>query len=223
MSVASEYDRAEQVVGRCPPAARRWPREDGRAAVRKRPGPAQRPGGKSSPSVSVAVAGAPAGGVPHDLSGVAARAGVLAPAAARRAAARRVTMIACLVRVHALLGELQLGQRPRAPDYVSWTAQDTADYAGRPARRGAAPVRAGELAEDTCRRMTVLELGAPRTRRSGCRRHLVSTVPTSWPATDSSLRGKARASFLLAVEDIAPDARPQGPAGRRRRVGNLQA
>jgi hypothetical protein len=49
-------------------------------------------------------------------------------------------------------------------------------------------------------------MGAPRARRSGDRgaKLTVSTVPTKLAREQiAALRGKARASFLLAVEDYA--------------------
>jgi hypothetical protein len=71
-------------------------------------------------------------------------------------------------------------------------------------------------------------MGAPRARRSGRRGATltVSTVPTKLASQQiAALRGKAKASFLLAVQDIRRCGCTAGrcPTGRRSPVGDLQA
>ena len=145
MSVASEYDRAEQVVADVAllhdMAAGRLDEHGVREAVRvllehRR---------HELPSVSVAVA-ARLLEVSRTTVGAWLQAGVLAPAPARR---RHEVTIDSLVRVQALLGELrQLGKDRELRDYVWWTAQDTADYADGQLAEALRQLRTGELGEE---------------------------------------------------------------------------
>ncbi len=145
MSVASEHDRAEQVVADVvllhDMAAGRMDRQRVREAARvllehRR---------HELPSVSVAVA-ARLLEVSRTTVEAWRQAGVLAPAPAQR---RHEVTIDSLVRVHALLGELrQLGKDRELRDYVWWTAQDTADYADGQLAEALRQLRAGELAEE---------------------------------------------------------------------------
>ena len=145
MSVASEHDRAEQVVADVvllhDMAAGRMDRQRVREAARvllehRR---------HELPSVSVAVA-ARLLEVSRTTVEAWRQAGVLAPAPAQR---RHEVTIDSLVRVHALLGELrQLGKDRELRDYVWWTAQDTADYADDQLAEALRQLRAGELGEE---------------------------------------------------------------------------
>jgi len=145
VSVASEHDRAEQVVADVvllhDMAAGRMDRQRVREAARvllehRR---------HELPSVSVAVA-ARLLEVSRTTVEAWRQAGVLAPAPAQR---RHEVTIDSLVRVHALLGELrQLGKDRELRDYVWWTAQDTADYADGQLAEALRQLRAGELAEE---------------------------------------------------------------------------
>ena len=148
MSVASEYDRAEQVVADVvllhDMAAGRLDEQRVREAARvllehRR---------HELPSVSVAVA-ARLLEVSRTTVEAWRQAGVLAgpgPGAAQR---RHEVTIDSLVRVQALLGELrQLGKDRELRDYVWWSAQDTADYADGQLAEALRQLRAGELGEE---------------------------------------------------------------------------
>jgi hypothetical protein len=126
MSVASEYDHAEQVVTdvallRDMAAGRlegQRVREAAQVLLEHRR--------RELPSVSVAVA-ARLLEVSRTTVEAWRQAGVLIPAPARR---RHEVTIDSLVRVQILLGELRhLGKDRELRDFAWWTAQDTADYA----------------------------------------------------------------------------------------------
>ena len=146
MSVASEYDRAEQVVA---DVARlhdiaaggmdeQRVREAARVLLEHRR--------HELPSVSVAVA-ARLLEVSRTTVEAWRQAGVLAPAPVQRR--RHEVTIDSLVRVQALLGELRrLGKDRELRDYAWWSAQDTADYADGQLAEALRQLRAGELGEE---------------------------------------------------------------------------
>jgi hypothetical protein len=146
VSVASEYDHAEQVVADVvllhDMAAGRLDEQRVREAARvllehRR---------HELPSVSVAVA-ARLLEVSRTTVEAWRQAGVLNPAPAQRR--RHEVTIDSLVRVHALLGELrQLGKDRELRDYVWWSAQDTADYADGQLVEALRQLRAAELGEE---------------------------------------------------------------------------
>ncbi len=145
MSVASEYDHAEQVVADVvllhDMAAGRLDEQRVREAARlllehRR---------HELPSVSVAVA-ARLLDVSRTTVEAWRQAGVLTPASTQR---RHEVTIDSLIRVHALLAELrQLGKDRELRDYVWWSAQDTADYADGQLAEALRQLRAGELGEE---------------------------------------------------------------------------
>jgi len=145
VSVASEYDRAEQVVADVAllhdMAAGRLDEQRVREAARlllehRR---------HELPSVSVAVA-ARLLDVSRTTVEAWRQAGVLTPASTQR---RHEVTIDSLIRVHALLAELrQLGKDRELRDYVWWSAQDTADYADGQLAEALRQLRAGELGEE---------------------------------------------------------------------------
>jgi hypothetical protein len=169
VSVASEYDRAEQVVADVvilhDMAAGRMDEQRVREAARvllehRR---------HELPSVSVAVA-ARLLEVSRTTVEAWRRAGVLASAPARRR--RHEVTIDSLVRVQALLSELrQLGKDRELRDYVWWSAQDTADYADGQLAEALRQLRAPELGEEYVPSAEDLEwarreLGDPATEES---------------------------------------------------------
>jgi len=145
VSVASEYDRAEQVFADVAllhdMAAGRLDEQRVREAARlllehRR---------HELPSVSVAVA-ARLLDVSRTTVEAWRQAGVLTPASTQR---RHEVTIDSLIRVHALLAELrQLGKDRELRDYVWWSAQDTADYADGQLAEALRQLRAGELGEE---------------------------------------------------------------------------
>ena len=146
MSVASEYDHAEQVVADVAllhdMAAGKMDEQRVREAARvllehRR---------HELPSVSVAVA-ARLLEVSRTTVEAWRQAGVLTPASTQRR--RHEVTIDSLIRVHALLVELrQLGKDRELRDYVWWSAQDTADYADGQLAEALRQLRAGELGEE---------------------------------------------------------------------------
>jgi len=146
MSVASEYDRAEQVVadvavlhdmaeGRLD---EQRVREAARVLLEHRR--------HELPSVSVAVA-ARLLDVSRTTVEAWRQAGVLATAPAQRR--RHEVTIDSLMRIQALLGELRrLGKDRELRDYIWWSAQDTADYAAGQLAEALRQLRAGELSEE---------------------------------------------------------------------------
>jgi hypothetical protein len=146
VSVASEYDRAEQVVADVvllhDMAAGRLDEQRVRDAARvllehRR---------HELPSVSVAVA-ARLLEVSRTTVEAWRQAGVLTPAPAQRR--RHEVTIDSLVRVQALLAELRrLGRDREVRDYAWWSAQDTADYADGQLAEALGQLRARELAEE---------------------------------------------------------------------------
>jgi hypothetical protein len=145
MSVASEYDRAEQIVADVAVlhemAAGRLDEQRVREAAQvllehRR---------HELPSVSVAVA-ARLLVVSRTTVEAWRQAGVLTPTPAQR---RHEVTIDSLVRVQALLAELRrLGKDRELRDYVWWSAQDTADYADGQLAETLRQLRAGELTEE---------------------------------------------------------------------------
>jgi hypothetical protein len=147
MSVASEYDRAEQVVADVALlhdiAAGRLDEQRVRDAARvllehRR---------HELPSVSVAVA-ARLLDVSRTTVEAWRRAGVLAPAPPQQRRRHEVA-VDSLVRVRALLEELRrLGKDRELRDHVWWSAQDTADYADGQLAEALRQLRTGELGEE---------------------------------------------------------------------------
>ena len=141
MSVASEYDHAEQVVADVAllhdMAAGRMDEQRVREAARVLLDHRRH----ELPSVSVAVA-ARLLEVSRTTVEAWRQAGVLTPAPAQRR--RHEVTIDSLVRVHALLGELrQLGKDRELRDYVLVVRPGHRRLRRRPARRGAAPAARG--------------------------------------------------------------------------------
>ena len=143
MSVASEYDRAEQVVADVALlhdiAAGRLDEQRVREAAQvllehRR---------HELPSVSVAVA-ARLLEVSRTTIEAWRQEGILAPAPAGRR--RHEVTTDSLIRVQALLEELRhLGKDRELRDYVWWSAQDSADYADGQLTEALRQLRAGEL------------------------------------------------------------------------------
>jgi hypothetical protein len=146
VSVASEYDRAEQVVAdvallhdmAAGGMDEQRVREAARVLLEHRR--------RELPSISVAVA-ARLLEVSRTTVEAWRQTGVLIPARAQRR--RHEVTIDSLVRVQALLGELrQLGKDRELRDYIWWTAQDAADYADSQLAEALRQLRAGELGEE---------------------------------------------------------------------------
>jgi len=145
VSVAGEYDRAEQVVADVvllhDMAAGRLDEQRVREAAQillehRR---------HELPGVSVAVA-ARLLEVSRTTVEAWRQSGVLAPARAQRR--RHEVTVDSLVRVQALLGELRrLGKDRELRDYAWWSAQDTADYADGQLAEALSQLRMGELGE----------------------------------------------------------------------------
>ena len=146
MSVASEYDRAEQVVA---DVAMLRDMAAGRLDEQRVKEAAQvllEHRRHELPSVSVAVA-ARLLAVSRTTVETWRQADVLIQPDVQRP--RHEVTIDSLVRVHALLGELRrLGKDRELRDYVWWTAQDTADYADGQLAEALRQLRAGELGEE---------------------------------------------------------------------------
>jgi transposase-like protein len=146
VSVASEYEHAEQVVADVAllhdMAAGRLDEQRVRQAAEillehRR---------HDLPSVSVAVA-ARLLGVSRTTVGAWRQAGILSPAAAKRR--RHEVTIDSLVRLQALIEELRrLGRDRELRDYVWWSAQDSADYADGKLAEALRQLHAGELGEE---------------------------------------------------------------------------
>lgn len=146
MSVASEYDHAEQVVADVAllhdMAAGRLDEQRVREAAQvllehRR---------HELPSVSIAVA-ARLLGVSRTTVESWRQAGVLTSAAVRRR--RHEVTIDSLVRLQVLQEELRrLGKGRELRDYVWWSAQDTADYADGMLAEALRQLRAGELGDE---------------------------------------------------------------------------
>ena len=146
MSVASEYDRAEQVVADVAllqdMAAGRLDEQHVKEAAQDLLEHRRH----ELPSVSVAVA-ARLLGVSRTTVESWRQAGVLVPAAVKRR--RHEVTIDSLVRLQILLEELRrLGRNRELRDYVWWSAQDTADYADGKLAEAVRQLRAGELGEE---------------------------------------------------------------------------
>jgi hypothetical protein len=148
VSVASEYDRAEQVVA---DVALLHDMAAGRLneqRVKEAASLLLEHRRHELPSVSVAVA-ARLLEVSRTTVEAWRQEGVLAPAPAPAQRRRHEVTIDSLVRVHALLGELrQLGKDRELRDYVWWSAQDTADHADGQLAEALRQLRDGELGEE---------------------------------------------------------------------------
>jgi hypothetical protein len=143
MSVASEYDHAEQVVADVAllqdMAAGRLDGKQVRDAAEVLLAHRRH----ELPSVSVAVA-ARLLGVSRTTIETWLQTGVLIPAAAKRR--RHEVTIDSLVRLQILLEELRrLGKSRELRDYVWWSAQDAADYADGKLVQALHQLRSGEL------------------------------------------------------------------------------
>ena len=224
MSVASEYDRAEQVVADVvllhDMAAGRLDEQRVRDAARvllehRR---------HELPSVSVAVA-ARLLEVSRTTVEAWRQAGVLTPAPAQRRRRHEVT-IDSLVRVQALLGELrQLGKDRELRDYVWWTAQDTADYADGQLAEALRQLRAGELGEEYVPSDDDLEWARrelalrPQRSHADCLDH----PDEAGPPADRVPARQGQGLVPLSSRGHTPP-RMRGcrcPAGRRSPVGDL--
>ena len=146
MSVASEYDRAEQVVA---DVALLQDMAAGRLDEKRVKQAAQvllEHRRRELPSVSVAVA-ARLLGVSRTTVESWRQAGVLASADVQRR--RHEVTIDSLVRLQILVDELRrLGRNRELRDYVWWSAQDTVDYADGRLAEALRQLRAGELGEE---------------------------------------------------------------------------
>jgi hypothetical protein len=146
VSVASEYDRAEQVVA---DVALLQDMAAGRLDEQRVVQAAQvllEHRRRELPSVSVAVAGRLLG-VSRTTVESWRQAGILASAEAKRR--RHEVTIDSLVRLQALVDELRrLGKNRELRDYVWWSAQDSADYADGKLAEALRQLRAGELGEE---------------------------------------------------------------------------
>ena len=143
MSVASEYEHAEQVVGDVvllsEIAAGRLDLE----GVREAAGVLLEHRRSELPGVSVAVA-ARLLGVSRTTVEAWRADGVLVPVLSRRR--RHEVTIDSVVRVRSLVGELRrLGRDRDLRDYVWWSGQDSADYADGRLAEALAELRGGEL------------------------------------------------------------------------------
>ena len=146
MSVASEYDHAEQVVTDVAllqdMAAGRLDGKQVRAAAEVLLAHRRH----ELPSVSVAVA-ARLLAVSRTTIETWLQTGVLIPAAAKRR--RHEVTIDSLIRLQVLLEELRrLGKSRELRDYVWWSAQDAADYADGKLAQALHQLRAGELGDE---------------------------------------------------------------------------
>lgn len=146
MSVASEYDHAEQVVTDVAllqdMAAGRLDTEQVQKAAEVLLAHRRH----DLPSVSVAVA-ARLLEVSRTTIESWIQAGVLIPASARRR--RHEVTIDSLVRLQVLLDELRrLGKSRELRDYVWWSAQDNADYADSKVAEALRQLRTGELGDE---------------------------------------------------------------------------
>lgn len=146
MSVASEYDHAEQVVA---DVALLHDMAAGRLDEQRVKEAAQvllEHRRHELPSVSIAVA-ARLLGVSRTTVESWRQAGVLTAAAVRRR--RHEVTIDSLVRLQVLQEELRrLGKGRELRDYVWWSAQDTADYADGMLAEALRQLRAGELGDE---------------------------------------------------------------------------
>jgi hypothetical protein len=146
MSVASEYERAEQVVA---DVALLHDIAAGRLDEQRVKEAAQvllEHRRHELPSVSVAVA-ARLLGVSRTTVESWRQAGVLAPAKVNRR--RHEVTTDSLARLQVLVEELRrLGKNRELRDYVWWSAQDTADYADGKLAEALRQLRAGELGEE---------------------------------------------------------------------------
>ena len=146
MSVASEYDHAEQVVADVALLHDMASGKLDEQRVREAAQVLLDHRRHELPSVSVAVA-ARLLAVSRTTVEAWRQAGVLTPASTQRR--RHEVTIDSLIRVHALLAELrQLGKDRELRDYVWWSGQDTADYADGQLAEALRQLRAGELGQE---------------------------------------------------------------------------
>jgi hypothetical protein len=146
VSVASEYDRAEQVVADVAllqdMAAGRLDEQRVKQAAEVLLDHRRH----ELPSVSVAVA-ARLLGVSRTTVESWRQAGVLTSAAVQRR--RHEVTLDSLVRLQVLAGELRrLGKNRELRDYVWWSAQDSADYADGQLAEALRQLRTGQLGEE---------------------------------------------------------------------------
>ena len=146
MSVAGEYERAEQVVADVvllsEMAAGRLDAE----RVREAAGVLLEHKRSELPGVSVAVA-ARLLGVSRTTVEAWRSAGILVPAVSRRG--RHEVTTESLVRLHSLTGELRrLGRIRELRDYIWWSVQDSADYADGKLDEALADLRDGDLDDE---------------------------------------------------------------------------
>lgn len=145
MSVASEFEHAEQVVADVALLHDLATGKFDEQRVRKAAEVLLEHRRSEMPSVSVAVA-ARLLGVSRTTVEDWRRAGVLTPAQARR---RHEVTVDSVVRLQALADELRrLGKMRQLRDYVWWAAQDAADYADGQLAEALRQLRAGELGEE---------------------------------------------------------------------------
>jgi DNA-binding transcriptional MerR regulator len=146
MSVASEYERAEQVVSDVALLHEMVAGELDQHSVQQAAEILLEHKRDELPSVSVAVA-ARLLQVSRTTVEVWRQSGILSPAASRRR--RHEVTTDSLVRLQALLNQLrQLGKDRELRDYVWWSAQDSADYADSKLAEALRQLRSGELAEE---------------------------------------------------------------------------
>ena len=143
MSVASEYEHAEQVVADVALLSEMAAGRLDADGVREAAGVLLEHRRSELPGVSVAVAARLL-----DVSRTTVEAwrseGVLVPAASQRR--RHEVTIESLVRLHSLIGELRrLGRSRDLRDYVWWSGQDSADYSDGRLAEALADLRAGDL------------------------------------------------------------------------------
>lgn len=146
MSVASEYERAEQVVS---DVALLHEMVAGKLDERRVQQAAEillQHKCDELPSVSVAVA-ARLLQVSRTTVEVWRQSGILSPAVSRRR--RHEVTTDSLVRLQALLDQLrELGKDRELRDYVWWSAQDSADYADSKLAEALQQLRSGELGQE---------------------------------------------------------------------------
>jgi hypothetical protein len=143
MSVASEYEHAEQVVADVVLLSEMAAGRLDAARVREAAGVLLEHKRSELPGVSVAVAARLL-----DVSRTTVEAwrseGVLMPAVSQRR--RHEVTIDSLVRLHSLIDELRrLGRVRELRDYVWWSGQDSADYSDGQLAEALADLRAGDL------------------------------------------------------------------------------
>lgn len=146
MSVASEYEHAEQVVSDVALLHEMVAGELDEHRIQQAAEILLEHKREELPSVSVAVA-AQLLQVSRTTVELWRQSGILSPAASRRR--RHEVTTDSLVRLQALLNQLrQLGKDRELRDYVWWSAQDSADDADSKLAEALRQLRSGELAEE---------------------------------------------------------------------------